>query len=167
MRPSIRPKRERGYRSNSLRISAIGLKLGGRCTVTWSRSLFKMAMLCQFLCVSQNFEIFYDRLGPGLRDDDSYYETWWNHTMAWKSVAKMQCTTKWITSWNGYAQSMFAFSDFGRPMVLSFSERLVCFGNNKNSTLHTMFSIMVESLDNVTSSGNQLWKHWFSCLKRE
>ena len=38
---------------------------------------------------------------------------------------------------------------------------------NKRSTLHTMLSIMVESLDNVTSSGNQLWKHWFSSLRRE
>ena len=30
----------------------------GWSTVPWSRSLFKMVMLCQFLCVSQNFEIF-------------------------------------------------------------------------------------------------------------
>ena len=43
----------------------------------------------------------------------------------------MQCTMRRITSWNGYAQPMFAFSDFGRPRVLSFSERLVCFGNKQ------------------------------------
>ena len=43
----------------------------------------------------------------------------------------MQCTMRWITSWNGYAQPMFAFSDFGRPRVLSFSESLGCFGNKQ------------------------------------
>ena len=32
---------------------------------------------------------------------------------------------------------------------------------NRNSTLHTMLSIIVESADNVTDS--QLWKHRFSC----
>ena len=31
--------------------------------------LFKMAMLSQFLHVPRNFEIFYDRLGQGLRDN--------------------------------------------------------------------------------------------------
>ena len=67
MRPSIRPKRR--YRSNSLRISVMGLKLSGMMHSTMK--LFKMAMLCQFLCDSQNFEIFYDSLVPGLRDDDS------------------------------------------------------------------------------------------------
>ena len=30
-----------------------------------------------------------------------------------------------ITVWNGHTQLMFAFSDLGRPRVLSFSERLV------------------------------------------
>ena len=37
----------------------------------------------------------------------------------------MQFTMKWITVWNGHTQLMFAFSDLGRPSVLSFSERLV------------------------------------------
>ena len=49
----------------------MGLKLGGMMHST-SRSLIKMAMQCLFLCVSRNFEIFYDKLGPGLRDDDTY-----------------------------------------------------------------------------------------------
>ena len=31
-----------------------------------------MAMLGQFLHVLEDFEIFYDRLGPGPREDDSY-----------------------------------------------------------------------------------------------
>ena len=31
-----------------------------------------MVMLGQFLHISQNFEIFYDRPEPGLKDDDSY-----------------------------------------------------------------------------------------------
>ena len=43
----------------------------------------------------------------------------------------MQCTMRRITSWNGYAQPMFAISDFGRPRGLSFSERIVCFENKQ------------------------------------
>ena len=44
----------------------------GWCTVPWSRSLSKMAMLRQFLHIPRNFEIFHDRLfWPGLRDDVS------------------------------------------------------------------------------------------------
>ena len=35
-------------------------------TVPWSRSLFKMAMLSQFLRIPWNFQIFHDRLGPGM-----------------------------------------------------------------------------------------------------
>ena len=55
------------------------------CTVLWSRSLFKMVMCSQFLCASQNFEIFLDRLGPGLRYDDS--------------VMKCQEITLWPEIW--------------------------------------------------------------------
>ena len=57
--PSVRP--ERRSRSNSLRISLSAWNLVGWCTVPWSRSLFKMAMLGQFLHVPRNFEIFHDR----------------------------------------------------------------------------------------------------------
>ena len=40
------------------------------CTVPWSRSLLKMAMLCQFLHVPWNFEIFHNRFfWPGLGDN--------------------------------------------------------------------------------------------------
>ena len=37
----------------------------------------------------------------------------------------MQFTMKLITVWNGHTQLMFAFSDLGRPRVLSLSKRLV------------------------------------------
>ena len=87
LHPSVRP--ERHYHSNSLRISAISLKFGGWCTLTWSRLLYKMVMLSQFLRIPRHFEmskigqeqvrgrtlllwlflsffeIFYDRLWPG------------------------------------------------------------------------------------------------------
>ena len=67
--PSVRSKGH--YGSNSLRISAINLKFGGMMHSTgwWSRLQFKMAILGQFLHISWNFEIFHDRLRPGLRDD--------------------------------------------------------------------------------------------------
>ena len=51
----------------TLRISAISLKFGG--VMHSSRSLSKMAMLGWFLHIPQNFEIFHDRLGPGLGND--------------------------------------------------------------------------------------------------
>ena len=41
----------------------------GWCTVPWSRSLFEMAMLRQFSHIQRNFEIFNERLGPGVRDN--------------------------------------------------------------------------------------------------
>ena len=44
----------------------------------------------------------------------------------------MQFTTKLITVWNGHTQLMIAFSDLGRPMVLSFSERFVIFAGIDN-----------------------------------
>ena len=59
----------RRYHSNSLRISSISLKFGRWCTVTWSRLLLKVAMLGQHLRVPWNFEIFHDRLGPGLGEN--------------------------------------------------------------------------------------------------
>ena len=53
--PSVRP--EWHYHSNSLRISAISLKFGEWCKVTWSRLLYIMVMLSQFLRVPRHFEI--------------------------------------------------------------------------------------------------------------
>ena len=41
----------------------------GWCTVPWSRPLCKMAMIKHFLHVSWKFEIFHDRIRPGLRDN--------------------------------------------------------------------------------------------------
>ena len=51
----------------TLRISAICLKFGGWYIVPWSRTLFKMAMLSQFLHVPRNFEILHDVLWQGLK----------------------------------------------------------------------------------------------------
>ena len=67
-----------------------------------------------------NFEIFHDQLGLGRwlilgHVRKSHYGL--------KYGGIMQCIMKRITFWNGHAQ--LAFSDFGRPRVLSFSERLV------------------------------------------
>ena len=50
--PSVHP--ERCYHSNSLRVSVISL---GWYTVPWSRSLFEMAMLSQFLRVPLNLSL--------------------------------------------------------------------------------------------------------------
>ena len=61
----------------------------------------------------------------------------------------MQCTMRRITSWNGYAQPMFAFSCFGPPGCCRSLNVLCALETNKTSTLNTMLSIMVESLDNV------------------
>ena len=57
--PSICP--ECHYCSNSWRISNIGLKFGGWCTVLWSRALFKIAMFHQMTWSSA--ELSYDKLG--------------------------------------------------------------------------------------------------------
>ena len=55
---------------NVLRIPGVSLQFGGMMhTVTWSRLLYTVTMLGQFSRVLWKFEIFYDRLGPGLRDD--------------------------------------------------------------------------------------------------
>ena len=68
VRPSVWPSvcpsvcSERRSGSNSLRISVISPNLVEWCTVAWNRSLFKMAMLGQFLRVPRNFEIFHERL---------------------------------------------------------------------------------------------------------
>ena len=58
--PNIHP--ERCYCSKSLRISTISLKFGGMVHSTIKH------MLGQFLCIPRNFEVFHDRLGPGLGD---------------------------------------------------------------------------------------------------
>ena len=53
--PSVRP--ERRYQSYTLRILAISLKFGGMEHSTRSRYLCKMAMLSQFLRVSNNLDV--------------------------------------------------------------------------------------------------------------
>ena len=49
-------------------LNLLAWNLLGRCTVPWSRSLFKIAMLGQFLGVPRDFEICHDALGRGLWD---------------------------------------------------------------------------------------------------
>ena len=73
VRPSVRP--ERRYRLNSLNKECsywpdycLMHSTPGQYH-PWSRLLFKMAMLGQFLRVSWKFSNFHDRLGPGLRND--------------------------------------------------------------------------------------------------
>ena len=75
-----------------------------------------MVMLGQFLRIPWNIEISHKRLGPGRWN-------WGNHIMAWNLVA--WCILPWSGSWNGHTQLKLAFSDLGRPRVLSFTERLV------------------------------------------
>ena len=60
-----------------------------------------MAMLGQFLCISWNFEVFSDRLGPG-------------RSLILGNVRKSHyglkfSTMKRITIWNGHAKPVFAF----------------------------------------------------------
>ena len=97
------------------------------CTVHWIRLLLKMAMLGQFLWVPWNFEIFNDRLGPGRWN-------WGNHVTAWNLV--------------------FAFSDLGRPRVLSFSE---CFVKVKHSIGH--ISGMVDPIG-MKQNGSASVEYW-------
>ena len=54
--------------------------LVGRCIAWWSRSLYKMAMLGEFLRVLWNLENFHDRLGLGRLN-------WGKHITAWNLVA--------------------------------------------------------------------------------
>ena len=81
VRPSVCPAAclsdhpERRYRSNSLRISAIGLKFGGVVHIN-NKHICKMAMFGQYLCVPRHFEISHDRFGLGLRDSLSLRTLW-------------------------------------------------------------------------------------------
>ena len=55
-------------------------------------------MLRQFLRVRRSFEIFRNiRIGPGPREDDSYWEMWGNHITPLKFGGMMQRTMKQIT----------------------------------------------------------------------
>ena len=99
--------------------------LVGWCTVPWSRSLSKMAMLWQLLLVGRNFEIFHDKLGPGSEERWLILGSVRKSHYGLKFVGMMQFTMKQITIWNGHAQPMFVFSDFSQPKVLLFSECLV------------------------------------------
>ena len=90
-RLSVRP--EKRCHSNSLRISAIGLKLDVWCTVEWSKSLFETAVLGQLLRVPRYFETAYDRLVPGLRNGVAALTIWEFQLSAWNLV--QWCTSLW------------------------------------------------------------------------
>ena len=119
-------------------------------------------MFTFYLCVPLNFEAFHDRLGPGLRDDDSYWEIWGNHIMAWNLVPWCRSLFEMAT----LSQCLHFLISTGRRRCRSL--KVSCaLETNINSTLHTTISKIGELLDNVTIFGNQLWKHWFSCLRWE
>ena len=76
----------------------------------WSRLLFKMAMLGQFLRVPQDFEIFDDRLfWPGLRDDVTAL-TLRISGISLKFGDLMHSNMKQIAIYNGHAQPILARS---------------------------------------------------------
>ena len=54
--------------------------------------------------------------------------------------------------------SLFIRGILDNQTVLSF-----CALETKDSNLHTMLGIVVESPDSVIISGSQLWTLWFSC----
>ena len=90
-------KYQNGLRAGSRDVAAralLGFQLTtwylvGWCTVQWSRSLLKMVMLGQFLCIPWNFEIIHYRLGAGRWN-------WENHFTAWNMVA--WCSLPWRRS---------------------------------------------------------------------
>ena len=87
---------EQHYHSNSIRISAICLKLGVVMHSTMEQITIKMALLGQFLYVPQNFEIFHGMLGPGLREDVTTLTVEGSQLSAWNLVE--WCTVSWSRS---------------------------------------------------------------------
>ena len=84
LRPSGRPSVRLSVPNDVTALTLEGFQLlawnlAEWCTVSWNRSLSKMAMLGQFLCVPRT-EIFHDRLGPGGWN-------WGNHITAWNLEA--------------------------------------------------------------------------------
>ena len=74
----------------------------GWCTVWWSRSLFKIVMLGQFLWVPWNLDIFHDRLGPGrwnweitLRPEIWWHDAVYHHCMKWTHSANANIYWSW------------------------------------------------------------------------
>ena len=111
----VRP--EGRYHPNTLRLSAVALKFGRWCTLSWCRSHFKIA---SFGVINRASNFFHDRLWPrrwlvSVNVRKSHYSLTFGNTM--------QCTTKQIIMSNGHTQPKFAF-DLGRPRRLLFSERL-------------------------------------------
>ena len=104
-----------------LTFQLLAWKVMGWCTVSWSRLLFKMAMLGQFLHVPRNFEtsmIAWDQVWAIVthirkcEQITSWPEIWWHDAMY--HVLLCQCSLFFL----------------GQPWVLSFSEHLVAHGMN-------------------------------------
>ena len=100
----------------------------------WSRLLFKMAMLGQFLRVPQDFEIFDDRLfWPGLRDDVTAL-TLRISGISLKFGGMLHSNMNQIAIYNGHAQPILARS----TALWNFQNRLRT-GLRDNVTALTLF----------------------------
>ena len=62
-----------------------------QCMIPWNGLLFEMAMLSQFLHIPLKFEIFHDRLGPGLRN--TLFKDFWYRPKIWRDDAQYQETS--------------------------------------------------------------------------
>ena len=82
MYPSVHP--ERLYRSNSLKISVIGLGFDGMMHSIMKQS--NRAKLGQLLSVSRKFHVFLDKFWPGLGDDITASTLYGFHLLAWKML---------------------------------------------------------------------------------
>ena len=109
--PSVRP--ERRYRSNSLRISVISLTFGEMVHSNMKQIAIQNDHGRLFLHVPWKFSKI------GLVQEDEIEEITLRPEILWHDAVYHEAV------WNGHTQLMFAFSDLGRPRVLSFSERLV------------------------------------------
>ena len=113
----------------------------GRCTVRWSRSLFKIALLGQFLRVPRDFEIFHDRLfWQGQRNDVTTLILWEFQLSACNLVR--WCAIAWSISL--YKEAMLG--QF-LPVPWTGSERRrYCFNSLRISAIGLKFGGMMHSM---------------------
>ena len=102
---------------NSIRILVIGLKFGGMMHSMMKQIAFKNGHVWPIVGHSTELWSFpWLAWARNLQLRKSYYGL--------KLCGMVQFTIKRIIVWNGHNQLIFAFSDLGRPRVLSFSECL-------------------------------------------
>ena len=96
-----------------LTFQLLAWKVMGWCTVSWSRLLFKMAMLGQFLCVPRNFEtsmIAWDQVWAIVthirkcEQITSWPEIWWHDAMY--HVLLCQCSHFFLSASRGCCRSL-------------------------------------------------------------